>query len=170
LLPVQQLVEGGAELMRELVGSCAWAASKGVAGVGGAAVWVNGLLLASDNGVGWNQMLPYALQMEQQRLQVGCPVHFQILLDRYCSVRPWEMPHAASAHACRMHAVQTLDLPQPCKFTGSKILACCDNHVGVHAQPTDAVCALNCCCAGGGLLWPPAGRRRGHAGRDPEPL
>ena len=53
-----------------MVAQTAWAMGKGVAGTGGAAMWLNGLLMASDNGLGWHQMVPFALQMEQQRLQV----------------------------------------------------------------------------------------------------
>lgn len=56
--------------MKALVAGVAWAAGKGVAASGPAALWVNGLLMASEKGVGWNQMVPFALQMEQQRLQV----------------------------------------------------------------------------------------------------
>ena len=60
--------------MQAVAAQAAWALGKGVAGgPGGAAVWLNGLLLASDGGLGWHQMVPFALQMEQQRLQVPPP-------------------------------------------------------------------------------------------------
>jgi hypothetical protein len=56
--------------MEDLVKGVAFAVSKGVAEMG-TAVWVNGLLVTSSEGVPWEQMVPYQLQVEQQRLQVG---------------------------------------------------------------------------------------------------
>ena len=68
-----QVIDGSKEALQAVVAQAAWAMGKGVAGAGGAAVWLNGLLLASDGGLGWAQMVPFALQMEQQRLQVLPP-------------------------------------------------------------------------------------------------
>lgn len=65
---VAQLIEEAGELMGELVKGVASAANKGVTELG-AAVWVNGLLVTSSEGVPWEQMVPYQLQIEQQRIQ-----------------------------------------------------------------------------------------------------
>ena len=47
-----------------------FAQSRGVAGLGQAAAWLNGVLIAPDAGISWQQQLQYNLQVEQQRLQV----------------------------------------------------------------------------------------------------
>ena len=47
-----------------------FARSRGVAGLGQAAAWLNGLLVSPDAGITWQQQLQFNLQLEQQRLQV----------------------------------------------------------------------------------------------------
>lgn len=47
-----------------------FARSRGVAGLGQAAAWLNGLLITPDAGISWQQQLQFNLQLEQQRIQV----------------------------------------------------------------------------------------------------
>ncbi|BDA49281.1 UDP-glucose:glycoprotein glucosyltransferase 1 [Coccomyxa sp. Obi] len=75
---LEEMVKGARELNEELVKGVAFAMSKGVAGLG-TAVWVNGLLITSSEGVPWEQMIPYQLQVEQQRLQEA--VYFSRIQD-----------------------------------------------------------------------------------------
>jgi hypothetical protein len=63
-----QVVEGRKELLESLVKGASFVVSKGVADAG-AALWINGMLVAGDE-VSWQHMLPFQLHMEQQRIQV----------------------------------------------------------------------------------------------------
>ena len=65
-----QLTEDSTELREAMFGSADFALSRGVAGLGGPAAWLNGLLLKTEEGLAWQQLIPYNLQVEQQRLQV----------------------------------------------------------------------------------------------------
>ena len=58
-----------------MFGSAHFALSRGVAELGRPAAWLNGLLLKGEEGLPWQQLLPYNLQAEQQRLQVRSPGH-----------------------------------------------------------------------------------------------
>lgn len=85
-----QMVKGARELNEELVKGVAFAISKGVAGLG-TAVWVNGLLITSTEGVPWEQMIPYQLQVEQQRLQVCVPTSYTSKVFWHCQAYPFSM-------------------------------------------------------------------------------
>ena len=65
-----QLTEDSIELREAMFGSAHFALSRGIAGLGGPAAWLNGLLLKAEEGLAWQQLIPYNLQVEQQRLQV----------------------------------------------------------------------------------------------------
>ena len=61
-----------------MFGSAHFALSRGVAGLGGPAAWLNGLILKAEEGLAWQQLIPYNLQVEQQRLQV-CPARGSLI-------------------------------------------------------------------------------------------
>lgn len=65
-----QLSGESAPLREGMFAAVQFARSRGVAGLGQAAAWLNGLLIAPDAGITWQQQLQFNLQLEQQRLQV----------------------------------------------------------------------------------------------------
>ena len=114
-----QVIDGSGEALQAVVAQAAWAMGKGVAGGAGAAMWLNGLLMASDGGLGWHQMVPFALQMEQQRLQVR--------RDASTGGLPG---HVGGERACRCAAMLLLEV---CQLCGGRLPAMLMHHLpGCH--------------------------------------
>ena len=88
-----------------MFGSAHFALSRGVTGLDGPAAWLNGLLLKAEEGLAWQQLIPYNLQVEQQRLQVrpaGEPSsasvpHKESLAARRLAAHAVALPSAPSA-------------------------------------------------------------------------
>jgi hypothetical protein len=65
-----QLVGDSARLQERIFAAAQFALGRGVAGLGPAAAWLNGLLITAEEALPWVQLLQYNLGLEQQRLQV----------------------------------------------------------------------------------------------------
>lgn len=65
-----QLTKDSAQLRQAMFVAADFALGRGVGSLGKPAAWLNGLLIMADEGLSWQQLLPYNLQVEQQRLQV----------------------------------------------------------------------------------------------------
>lgn len=65
-----QLVGDSARLQERMFAAAQFALGRGVAGLGRAAAWLNGLLITAEDALPWVQLLQYNFGIEQQRLQV----------------------------------------------------------------------------------------------------
>jgi len=65
-----QLSEDSTQLREQMFAAAQFAMGRGVSGLGTAAAWLNGLLISAEEGLMWQQLIQYNLQVEQQRLQV----------------------------------------------------------------------------------------------------
>ena len=65
-----QLSGDSAQQKEGMFAAAQFARSRGVAGLGQAAAWLNGLLIVPDAGITWQQQLQFNMQLEQQRIQV----------------------------------------------------------------------------------------------------
>ena len=65
-----QLSEDSTQLREQMFAAAQFAQGRGVSGLGTSAAWLNGLLINAEEGLMWQQLIQYNLQVEQQRLQV----------------------------------------------------------------------------------------------------
>ena len=73
-----------------------FARSRGVARLGRAAAWLNGVLIVPEEGIPWQRQLQFYLQLEQQRIQVW-PASASTIAE---ALMPYILAYAMACRAC----------------------------------------------------------------------